>query len=194
MAVDVADGTPVTFDSYPTEDRSRKTEYGKFISHNEKEIGFERVIHYDKGITSDHVIASRSYPVNFDFANIEVESYLSESTSNSKQIDVKKITNGNGNGYSRRKEMRYFWDGGLMTNTLLMQLVLMHRHYWWKVRGLKDSVPRLDICVINLLPKKQTKIPSDRDGVINRNSDITFSDRTQQDETMILLVSPIMSI
>jgi len=194
VAVDVADGTPVTFDSYPKEDGSRKTEYGKFISHNDKEIGFERVIHYDKGITSDQVIASGSYPVNFDFAKIEVESYNSESASNSKQIDVKKTTNENDNGYSRRKEMRYFWDGGLMTNTPLMQLVLMHRYYWWKVRGLKDRVPRLGICVINLHPKKQTEIPSDRDGVINRNSDITFSDRTQQEETMLLLVSDLVDL
>jgi NTE family protein len=192
MAVDVADGTPVTFDCYPKEDGSRKTEYGKFISHDDREIGFERVIHYDKGITSDHVIASGSYPVNFDFAKIEVES--SESASNSKQIDVKKTTNGNGNGYSHRNEMRYFWDGGLMTNTPLMQLVLMHRHYWWKVRGLKDRVPRLSICVINLHPKKQTEIPSDRDGVINRNSDITFSDRTDKEETMLLLISDYIDL
>ncbi len=90
--------------------------------------------------------------------------------------------------------MRYFWDGGLMTNTPLMQLVLMHRHYWWKVRGLKDKVPRLGICVINLHPRKQTEIPSDKDGVINRNSDITFSDRTQQEETMLLLVSDYIDL
>jgi NTE family protein len=142
VAVDVADGTPVTFDSYPKENGSRKKEYGKFISHNYREI-VERVIHYDKGITSDHVIASGSYLVNFDFAKIEAESYNSESASDSKQIDVKKTANGSGNSYSHRKEMRYFWDGGLMTNTPLMQLVLLHRHYWWKVRGLKDRVPRL---------------------------------------------------
>ena len=49
--------------------------------------------------------------------------------------------------------MREFWDGGLMTNTPLMQLVLGHRDYWYKVRGLKDAVPRLGICVINLHPK-----------------------------------------
>jgi NTE family protein len=58
VAVDVADGIPVTFDSYPKEDGSRKTEYGKFISHHDKEIGYEQVVHYDNGITSDHVIAS----------------------------------------------------------------------------------------------------------------------------------------
>jgi hypothetical protein len=70
----------------------------------------------------------------------------------------------------------------------------MHRHYWWKVRGLKDRVPRLGICVINLHPKKQTEIPSDRDGVINRNSDITFSDRTDQEETMLLLISDYVDL
>jgi hypothetical protein len=50
-----------------------------------------------------------------------------------------------------------------------MQLVVMHRNYWYKIRGLKDTVPRLGICVINLHPKKQAEIPTDRDGVINRN-------------------------
>ncbi|MGH9980131.1 MAG: patatin-like phospholipase family protein, partial [Nitrososphaeraceae archaeon] len=146
VAVDVANGMPVTFDSYPKEDGSRKTEYGRFISGNDEEIGFEHVVHYDKGITSDHVMASGSYPVNFDFTKIEVESYNSEPSN--RPIDLEKTTSGNGNGY--RKEMRYFWDGGLMTNTPLMQLVLLHRLYWYRVRGLKDTVPRLGICVINL--------------------------------------------
>ena len=45
----------------------------------EKAIGFEHVIHYNQGITSDHVIASGSFPVNFDFAKIEVESYFPKS-------------------------------------------------------------------------------------------------------------------
>ena len=43
VAVDVADGIPVTFDSYPKEDGSRKTEYGKFIRTKDKEIGFEHI-------------------------------------------------------------------------------------------------------------------------------------------------------
>lgn len=77
VAVDVADGVPVTFDSYPKADGSRKTEYGRFISHNDKEIGFEHVVHYDEGITADQVMASGSYPVNFDFSKIEVEIYYS---------------------------------------------------------------------------------------------------------------------
>jgi NTE family protein len=63
VAVDIADGIPVTFDSYPKEDGSRKTEYGRFIKQKGNEIGFEHVVNYDKGITPDHVIASSSFPV-----------------------------------------------------------------------------------------------------------------------------------
>ena len=192
VAVDVADGIPVTFDSYPKEDGLRKTEYGRFVDHNNENL--EHVIHYDKGITSDHVMASGSYPVNFDFAKIDVESYNSAQSSSNRQMDLKKIRSSNGNDSNRRKEMRYFWDGGLMTNTPLMQLVVMHRNYWYKVRGLKDTVPRLGICVINLHPKKQAEIPTDRDGVINRNSDITFSDRTDREEGMLLLTSDYVDL
>jgi NTE family protein len=197
VAVDVADGIPVTFDSYPKEDGSRKTEYGRIISQNDKdsESVYERVIRYDNGITSDHVIASGSYPVNFDFAKIEVESLNSHSVGDkNRQIGPGKTNDGNDNSSSYRKEVRYFWDGGLMTNTPLMQLVLMHRAYWYRVRGLKDFVPRLGICVINLHPKRQIEIPTDRDGVVNRNSDITFSDRTDREENTLLLTSDFVDL
>ena len=185
VAVDVADGIPVTFDSYPKEDGSRKTEYGGFINQNGNEIGFEHVVHYDKGITSDHVIASSSFPVNFDFTKIEVESLNSQGSD--RTGNLKKISREN--DYSYVKDIRHFWDGGLMSNTPLMQVVLLHRKYWYKVRGLKDSIPRLGIYVVNLHPKKQAEIPKDRDGVINRNNDITFSDRISHEEDMLLLVS-----
>jgi NTE family protein len=61
-------------------------------------------------------------------------------------------------------------------------------------RGLKDTVPRLGICVINLHPKKQSEIPTDRDGVINRNNDITFSDRVYQEEAVLLLISDYVDL
>lgn len=183
VAVDVADGIPITFDSYPKKEGTRKTEYGRFLSHNGSEIGFEHVVHYDKGITSDHVIASGSFPINFDFAKIEVESCGAASSDRSINLEDTVSKDGNSSSSnSYTKEIRYFWDGGLMSNTPLMQLVLLHRDYWWKVRGLKDAVPRLGICVINLHPKKQAEIPLDRDSVINRNNDIIFSDKVYQEE------------
>ena len=63
VAVDVADGAPVVFDSYAKEDGSRKSEYGRYIKQEDgKEAGFEHVIKYDDGITVDQVLASGCYP------------------------------------------------------------------------------------------------------------------------------------
>jgi predicted acylesterase/phospholipase RssA len=93
-----------------------------------------------------------------------------------------------------QSERRYFWDGGLMTNTPLTQLVLLHRNYWYRVRKIKDKIPTLGICVVNVHPTRQAKIPLDHDGVVNRNSDITFSDRSRKDEEVLLLVSDYVNL
>jgi NTE family protein len=199
VAVDVADGLPVTFDSYPKADGSRKTEYGRYISQKGNEIGFERIIKYDKGITSDHVMASGSYPVNFDYASLEVESYDPPHVDKSRQKDQEGIEisqNGNVNTYQSyyKKKRRYFWDGGLMSNTPLSQLVLMHRNFWYQLKGVKEKIPTLDICVVNVHPSRQLQIPIDHDGVVNRNNDITFSDRSHRDEEILLLISDYIDL
>ena len=123
-AVDVAEGIPVTFDSYPKEDGHRSTGYGRFISHDGKDIGFEHVIRYDDGITSDQVMASGSLPINFDYTKIEVESYnYDHSSRNDNGGNRTRSNNGASNIHDTDspfiKEIRRFWDGGLMTNTPL---------------------------------------------------------------------------
>jgi NTE family protein len=75
VAVDVAEGKPVIFDRYPNEDGSRKSEYGRYIRKEDKDIGFEHVKRYDDGITLEHVIASGTYPVNFDYTRIQAKTY-----------------------------------------------------------------------------------------------------------------------
>lgn len=199
LAVDVADGVAVTFDSYPKADGSRKSEYGKYIKQDDKEIGFEHVINYDRGITAEHVMASSSFPVNFDYAMIEVESYKANHNQ-SRHLD-----NSSSRSHRRKdhlplidayykKEKRHFWDGGLMANTPLTQLVLYHRNYWYHVKGLKDKAPTLGICVVNVHPTKQEEIPTDYDGVLNRNIDITFSDRSHREEEALLLISDYIDL
>ena len=190
VAVDVASGLPVTFDSYPKEDGSRKTEYGKLIKEQDKDIGFEYVIRYDDGITADQVMASGCLPVNFEYSTLEVESYNPEPSN--VQVELKKKISGIDSGY--RKEIRYFWDGGLMSNTPLSQLVLLHRRYWYLQRGLKDKVPALGVCVINVHPTRQEDIPMDHDGVLNRSNDIAFSDRSHRDEEILLLISDYVEL
>ena len=181
VAVDVAEGIPVTFDSHADEDGSRKSEYGQFLKKDEDNPLFKYTIRYDEGITADHVIASGSFPVNFEYCKILVEDNHTVMTASPPETEPK-------------KEIRYFWDGGLMTNTPLMQLVLKHRWYWYKTRGLKDNVPRLGICIVNLHPTRQDEIPQDRDGAINRNNDITFSDRSSIEESMLLIVSDYVNL
>lgn len=175
VSVDVAEGAAVTFDSYETEDGSRRSEYGKYIIQNGKEVGPEHIIKYNDGITSEHVIASASVPINFSYRTLEVESY-------------------NNNTANYEKNMRFFWDGGIMSNTPLTQLVRLHRLYWLKVKGLTDTVPKLEIGIVNVHPVKQDTIPWDHDGVINRNNDITFSDRTEREQQALLLVSDYVDL
>jgi NTE family protein len=175
VSVDVAEGAIVAFDSYEKEDGLRKSGYGKYVVKDGKEVGFTHIIKYNDGITSDQVIASASVPLNFDYTPLEVESY-NNATSN------------------YEKNIRYFWDGGIMSNTPLMQVVLLHRHYWLRRRGFKHTVPRLNIGIVNVHPTKQDTIPWDRDGIINRREDITYSDRTYNDQQALLLVSDYVDL
>ena len=175
VSVDVAEGATVVFDSYEKEDGTRKSEYGKYNVQDGKEVGFTHVIRYNDGITVDHVIASASVPLNYGYSTLEVESYNSAKSNYEKSI-------------------RYFWDGGIMSNTPLSQVVLLHRQYWLKRKGFKHTVPRLNIALVNVHPVKQDRIPWDRDGIVNRNGDITFSDRTGRDEQVLLLVSDYVDL
>ena len=81
-----------------------------------------------------------------------------------------------------------------MSNTPLTQLVRLHRLYWLKVKGLRDTVPKLEIGIVNVHPVKQDTIPWDHDGVTNRSNDITYSDRTQREQEALLLVSDYVDL
>jgi NTE family protein len=48
--------------------------------------------------------------------------------------------------------------------------------------------------IVNVHPVRQDAIPWDHDGDINRNADITFSDRTQREQEALLLVSDYVDL
>jgi predicted acylesterase/phospholipase RssA len=177
VTVDALESLPVVFDSYPKENGNRESGYGRLIvendnkesSKNQKIIGFEHVIKYPQGITSDHVIASAAVPINFDFSKIEAERYDPQTK-------------------SYKKEIRYFWDGGILANTPLLQVIMAHRQYWYYGKKVKDAVPKLNIFQINLHPARVDKVPLDHDGVVNRNADISFGDKSKTDESMLLIL------
>ena len=180
VAVDVNEGSPVLFDSYAKEDGTRHTGYGKLFvdrdrkinsenNDEEKVIGFEHILRYDEGITSDHVIASASVPVSFDYVRLQAERYDPKTK-------------------SYKKEQRFFWDGGILVNTPLMQVILAQRQYWYYGKKVKSLVPKLNVVEVNLHPLQIDKAPLDHDGVKNRTVDIVLGDKTHNDETIMLIL------
>ena len=189
--VNVATSYHAVFDSFNRKDGTRCTEYGNHIKKDDGTPKSEYVIRYDEGITSDHVIASASFPVNFDYVNLNVEKHdISQGNhliSNEKNFDKVKA-----NGYKIRQ--RKFWDGGLMNNTPLMITIYTHRDYWYHKRGITNNIPSLGIAIVNLHPSVQDEIPLDHDGVLNRNNDIVFSDRSKTEEGYLLLISDYIDL
>ncbi len=170
FSVDVLEGETVTFDSYPKSDGTRKSEYGKC----EKKTGaYQHVIKYP-GITIEHVMASGMLPEIYDYAKVPINQ-----TSENKNLEKE-----NKNG------IRYFWDGGLLSNTPFRELLRAYEEYWTTVER-SITIPDLEVYIVNLHPSKiDCRLAVDHDGVKARLNDITFCDRNSQyDEAVAHLVS-----
>ena len=155
VSVDVQHGKPVTFDSY-----SKKS---TFQSYDPDTRDYkDHVIKYDKGIMIEHVMASASFPVYFDY----------------EEVDGRK-----------------FWDGGILSNTPLREIIHYHREFWleyFEQNGIEEKhqrVPSLEAYIINVWPSEEKTVPLDHDGVKDRKNDITFSYQTEYDQKVAFLVS-----
>jgi NTE family protein len=137
VSTDVAEGIPVTFDSY------------------EKE---------DDGIKIQHVMASASAPEFYDYEEI-----------------------------SGRK----FWDGGMLSNTPIRELIQAHKDFWEYKIGSKElensileeatlSVPDLELYIINLWHSSDNVAPSDPDGMTDRLRDIIVHDQYYVKESILV--------
>jgi predicted acylesterase/phospholipase RssA len=180
VSVDVQEAATVTFDSY-----SLKSEYGKY---DEQSKTYEHTIDYPAGLTVDHVLASASVPISYDYTAIS-------DTHNTR---------------------RRFWDGILLSNTPLRELLGQHKTFWeeeisehdllegmWKSSNenpQKDTindtkkVPDLEVFIVNLWPSKEQKIPYDYDGQIDRKNDILYHDKTEYDQKVALLVTDYIDL
>lgn len=177
FSVDVSAGTTVTFDSYPKADGSRKSEYGNY----DEKTGYEYVINYTDGIDITHVMASGTLPEFYDYAPIHTPGMAEQKNQDERCLTDK----------SDKENTRYFWDGGLLSNTPLRELIESHREYWYDVEN-KSKIPDLDIYIINVHPPKLdiNMIPGDHDGILDRKNDIIFGDRTSHyDERMAKLIA-----
>ena len=161
ISVDVEEGETVTFDSY-----TGKSEYG------------DRTIKYDKGIMVEHILASASVPEHYDYTLVPKE-YDYTKTEEEKLVDLE---NYNLENYSR------FWDGGVLSNTPLRELIQSHKDYWKSVEN--KTIPKLEVYIIDIWPSVDGyAVPSDLDGIRNRKNDLTYQDVTPYDEKVANMIS-----
>ena len=85
---------------------------------------------------------------------------------------------------------RKFWDGGLLSNTPLRELLEAHRDYWVNVEN-KEEAPDLEVYIVNVHPLTidLSSIPKYYDEVKDRNNDILYGDRTYKDQYDSLLIT-----
>lgn len=175
-AVDVRKGTTVTFDSY-----SRQSKCGRYNYRSGRYEGY--TLEYPDGVTVDHVMASAAIPIFYDYVNIE--------------------------GHK-------FWDGSVLSNTPLRELIHKHKEYWqhkignatlessmWNIDhdaggggtdGVPANIPDLEVYQVSVWPYTEEIIPTDLDGLKDRKNDITFSDKTEYDETVAILVTDYIDL
>lgn len=112
-------------------------------------------------------------------------------------------------------QTRKFWDGGILSNTPLREVLHMHRQYWLNIVGdgkPEIKVPNLEIYIIGVWPssnnsnnkndseasdnkyQNEENVPSDYDGLKAKLYDINLSDKTEYDEKSAIMVSDLIDI
>lgn len=99
-----------------------------------------------------------------------------------------------------------FWDGGILSNTPLREVLQAHRDYWFKKIGRRkpeSKVPDLEVYIIGVWSsssdnagqdQQQEYVPSDYDGMKAKLYDIGLSDKTEYDEKTATIVSDYIEI
>jgi NTE family protein len=97
-----------------------------------------------------------------------------------------------------------FWDGGILSNTPLREVLQAHRDYWFKTigRGKPESkVPDLEVYIIGVWPSStddggpdRDVVPSEYDGMKAKLYAIGLSDKTEYDEKTAIMVSDYIEI
>ena len=112
-SVDVEEGETVVFDSY-----SDKSQY----AYDKDEKQYTQTLNYRQGLMVEHILASASIPLLFDYQWIP------------KDYDYQKYARGEEQDEDdpTHENFRPFWDGGLLSNTPVRELISEHKIFWEK--------------------------------------------------------------
>jgi NTE family protein len=166
-AVDIAEGITVTFDSYKKSDGKRKTVYRP----GEKYRHIKNSKYSDKKEDDPNQIV-----IEYD-EGIQIDHIMASGTLPDPYDPIEICK-------------RSFWDGGILSNTSLKELLEAHRDYWVNVEN-QCEAPDLEVYVVNVHPStiNGANIPKHFDEVKDRNNDIVYGDRTYNDQYSASLVT-----
>ena len=182
VSVDVQSGNTVSFDSYNT-----KTEYDDYDEwkdyNNKQKEEYHHIFEYLEGIGWDQLSTTFSMPDLYRHVVLE-----------DKQSGKK----------------RTFWDGGVLSNTPLRELIDKHKEYWkneiseerlWNGTKQKDGekgvkIPALDVYIADVWPAKlkDEPVPSDNDFVASRKTDLILLDKTEYEESVSKMITQHMHL
>ena len=147
VAVDIEDSSnPVIIDSY-------KKENEEDSCFSEYGNSMQYRLEYKNGITEDHIRASMSTPLRHEYPKFEVY-----------------------NTKTKQYESRYFWDGAILANSPIREVIKSHVRYWQEQKNKEQ--PDLELYVINLYPTVKKGIPNEPYSIQDRETDMRFQDRT----------------
>jgi NTE family protein len=173
VAVDMQDATTITFDSYCKKDNQMMSVYGD----NERKE--KHIIRYKDGIKMEHLLTTMSSHLRYKFPQLDVTTTT---------IDENEYLQ------EAKRQPRPFMDGFYLSNTPLREVLQAHRDYWYKVKGLNENVPSLDIYIGNLYTAKEKGIPEDPDSINNRVQNILYHDKSKYDEKVAAMISDYIYI
>ncbi len=214
VSVDVKTGTTVTFDSYskPAEgNREDQIREYKYANHEDDSYNFS--ISYDEGIMPEHLLASASVPVNFDYTHVPTKYDYSSHANGNRDYSAIDCNDNKTKEDNKLKKIttRCFWDGGLLSNSPLREVISAHKLFWelqratkyedietssWNEfsKGNRFDIPNLQVYIVDLWPPKEEEIPIDHDKVLDRKNDITYQNKTGYDQKVAVFVSDYIDL
>ncbi len=108
-SVDVEEGETVVFDSYSDESK---------YAYDKLKKQYKHTIKYGKGITVEQILASACIPLLFDYQWVPT-GYNKSGHGKEQEGD-----------HQTHENFQPFWDGGLLSNTPIRELISEHKLFW----------------------------------------------------------------
>jgi NTE family protein len=162
VAVDVREARAIAFDSYST-----KSKYVELGDDNDSTY-VEREISYDEGLNLQHVIASGTFPILFNYEKIQGREFW----------DGGQLSN------TPLREL-------LQAHKEYHKPAVASMSYDARARS---EIPDLELYVVNVWPSHESPEVNDYDGLKDRRNDIAYADKTENDLRVTLRITDYIDL